>query len=113
MSVISELRDDQILDFLMTSELEDLYKLEELKYLIIKFRFFYRIIHSKRELIKSEKDGEIFQLKNEIKSLNSTIGNLMSNSDKKDFLIQNLKNRKLSLKERISGKIITKDNENK
>jgi hypothetical protein len=36
--MISELQDDEILDFLMTSELEDDYKPEELKYLLIKFR---------------------------------------------------------------------------
>jgi hypothetical protein len=113
MSMISELQDDEILDFLMTSELEDDYKPEELKYLLIKFRYFYRIIYSNRELVKNEKDGEISNLKSEIKSLNTNIGDLMSSSDKKDLLIQNLKNRKLSLKERISGKIITTDNENK
>jgi hypothetical protein len=112
MNMISELKDDEILDFLMTSEFENDYKPEELKYLLHKWRYFYRILYSNKDLIKTEKDGEINKLKDEVKSLNTTIGTLISESDNKDLLIQNLKNRKLSFKERLSGKIILKKNEN-
>ena len=107
--MISELKDDEILEFLMTSDFDEDYKPEELKYLLIKFRYYYRIIYSNRDLVKSEQQGEISKLKSEISSLNSIIGELMASSDKKDLLIQKLKNRKLSLSERISGKIITID----
>lgn len=107
--MISELKDDEILDFLMTSEFTDDYKPEELKYLIFKWRHFYRLLYSNKELIKTEKDGEINKLKDEIKSLNDSIGNLLESGSKKDMLIQNLKNRKLSFKERLYGKIIIND----
>lgn len=40
------------------------------------------------------------------------VGDLLNQSYKKDLLIQNLKNRKLSFKERLSGKIIINKNEN-
>lgn len=110
--MISELKDEEILDFLMTSEFDNDYKPEELKYLLLKWRYFYRILHSKKELIETDKQGEINKLKEEVKSLNIVIGEMMTESDKKDILIQNLKNRKLSLKERISGKIIFNKNEN-
>jgi hypothetical protein len=112
MNMISELKDEEILDFLMTSEFDNDYKPEELKYLLLKWRYFYRILHSKKELIETDKQGEINKLKEEVKSLNIVIGEMMTESDKKDILIQNLKNRKLSLKERISGKIIFNKNEN-
>lgn len=110
--MISELKDEEILDFLMTSEFDNDYKPEELKYLLLKWRYFYRILHSKKELIETDKQGEINKLKEEVKSLNIVIGEMMTESDKKNILIQNLKNRKLSLKERISGKIIFNKNEN-
>jgi hypothetical protein len=110
--MISELKDDEILDFLMTSDFENDYKMSELKYLLHKWKYFYRILYSNKDLIKTKKDGEINNLKDEVKSLNNTIGILVSESNKKDILIQNLKNRKLSLKERISGKIIFNKNEN-
>lgn len=110
--MISELKDDEILDFLMTSEFENDYKPEELKYLLFKWRYFYRVLYNNKELIKDEKIGEINKLKDEIEGLNCLIGSLMSESERKDLLIQNLKNRRLSLKERISGKIITNKNEN-
>jgi uncharacterized protein YdcH (DUF465 family) len=110
--MISELKDEEILDFLMTSEFDNDYKPEELKYLLLKWRYFYRILHSKKELIETEKNGEINKIKEEINSLNAIIGDMMSESNRKDMLIQNLKNRKLSLKERISGKIIFNKNEN-
>lgn len=110
--MISELKDDEILDFLMTSEFENDYKPEELKYLLFKWRYFYRVLYNNKELIKDEKIGEINKLKDEIEGLNFLIGSLMSESERKDLLIQNLKNRRLSIKERISGKIITNKNEN-
>ena len=110
--MISELKDDEILDFLMTSEFENDYKPEELKYLLFKWRYFYRVLYNNKELIKTEKEGEINNLKDELRSLNSTLGLMLSESSKKDLLIQNLKNRKLSFKERLSGKIILNKNEN-
>ncbi len=110
--MISELNDDEILDFLMNSDFENDFKPEELKYLLLKWRYFYRILYSNKDMIKSSKEVEIKRLEDDMKSLNRTIGILVSESEKKDLLIQNMKNRKLSFKERISGKIIFNKNEN-
>ena len=38
--MISELTDEEILDFLMTSDFEDSYSPDELKYLLLKWRYF-------------------------------------------------------------------------
>ena len=99
--MISELTDEEILDFLMTSEFENEYKDEEFKYLLFKWRYFYRLLHGKVDLIKTDKNFEIVGLKSEIERL-KTLNN--------EILM--LKNRKLTLRERLSGKIIQK-NENK
>ena len=99
--MISELTDEEILDFLMTSDFENEYKNEEFKYLLFKWRYFYRLLHGKVDLIKTDKNFEIEGLKSEIERL-KTLNN--------EILM--LKNRKLTLRERLSGKIIQK-NENK
>jgi hypothetical protein len=110
--MISELNDEEILEFLMTSDFEQDYKPEELKYLLTKWRYFYRLLHGRLELVKSEGEGEINKLKEEIKSVNNLLTKeQIENSSKSDF-INALKNRKLSFKERITGKITIEENEN-
>ena len=47
--MISELKDDEIMDFLMTSDFESEYKPEELKYLLYKWRYFYRLLQGNSE----------------------------------------------------------------
>lgn len=110
--MISELKDDEILDFLMTSEFEDDYSPSELKYLLVKWRYFYRILHgnSERKTIKLE--GDIKDLNEDLDNANKKISNLQSEILSKENIISSLKNRNLSWKERITGKIITKEDEN-
>lgn len=110
--MISELKDEEIMDFLMTSEFEDDYKPEELKYLLLKFRNFYRALHGRHELVKTDSEYEIKKLKEESEFNSNKIKLLESNVASKADIIHSLKNRKLTFKERFSGKIIMKD-ENK
>jgi hypothetical protein len=110
--MIHELKDDEILDFLMTSEFEQDYKPEELKYLLHKYRYFYRVLSGKYDLLKVDSEGQINKLNDMVKSRDNKINEeLMKNASMSDT-ISSLKNRKLTLKERISGKIIS-NNENK
>ncbi len=110
--MILELTDDEILEFLMTSDFENEYKPEEMKYLLFKWRYFYRVLHGKVDIIKADKEFEIESLNGEVERLKSLNRELMiKNKDKEEELL-NIKNRKLTLKERMSGKIIHKD-ENK
>ena len=110
--MILELTDEEILEFLMTSDFENEYKPEEIKYLLFKWRYFYRVLHGKVDLIKSDKEFEIESLVGEIERLKTINKELMvKNKDQEEELLK-VKNRKLTLKERISGKIINK-NENK
>jgi hypothetical protein len=111
--MISELNDEEILDFLMTSDFEQEYKPEELKYLLLKWRYFYRILNGRSELYKTNKESEISHLDEEIKMLKSQILDQQFKLSEKENQISSLKSRKLSLKERISGKIITKEDESK
>jgi hypothetical protein len=107
--MISELKDEEILDFLMTSDLDGDYKPEELKYLIIKWRYFYRILHSKYESTKGESELLSQQKETDTDFLQNQINQLLAKIVEKDDIINELKQRKLTLKERIKGKIIHKD----
>lgn len=110
--MISELTDEEILDFLMTSDFENEYKNEEFKYLLFKWRYFYRLLHGKVDLIKTDKNFEIEGLKSEIERLKTLNNEILTKNAKQVDEILMLKNRKLTLRERLSGKIIQK-NENK
>lgn len=110
--MISELNDEEILNFLMTSDFEQEYKPEEFKYLLTKWRYFYRIMNGKMELYKTNKEHEVNHLNEEVKMLKSQIVEYQSKLAEKENQISSMKMRKLTLKERISGKIINED-ENK
>ena len=110
--MISELKDDEILEFLMTSEFEDDYSPAELKYLLIKWRYFYRLKNGVLERKTVDFEGKIQQLENRIKNEESNILNLKIQLANTQNLVDSMKNRHLTFKERWSGKIITKENEN-
>lgn len=111
--MISELKDDEILDFLMVSEFEGDYSPEELKYLLIKWRYFYRTLHGRLDRTNDDKDGDIRQLSDQVTSLKNYVTKLQMDAVKSEELISSLKNRDLTWKERFSGKIITKTDESK
>jgi len=103
--MISELRDEEILEFLMTSEFEGDYSPVELKYLLIKWRYFYRLANGKIERVSTDSEGTIRKLKADIDLLNTKINNISVENANKDNLINSLTSRKLTFKERWSGKI--------
>ena len=110
---ISQLNDEDILNFLMTSEFDGDYSPTELKYLLVKWRYFYRLSQGKNEQLKNYTDGEIENLNEEIKLRDNLHNNLLIKVAEKDNLIHTLKNRNLSLKERFKGKIILTEDENR
>lgn len=76
------MKDSEILEFLLTSELEDVQKKEDLKDLIFKFRYFYRILHSNLSHKCSDLDFMERNLNQKIKELERENLNLkIQNSD--------------------------------
>lgn len=110
--MISELKDDEILEFLMTSEFEDDYSPTELKYLLVKWRYFYRLKQGNLERRTVDFEGQIQNLENQVKGYEKEKLNLQIQLADKQNIIDSMKNRNLTLKERWSGKIILKENEN-
>ena len=103
--MISELTEEEILDFLMTSDFESEFKPDELKYLLLKWRYFYRVIHGKHDLLKTDSSYDISKLEEKIKFLEKEIASLQTMLTNKSDEINQIKTRKLSLLERLKGKI--------
>lgn len=111
--MISELNDEEILNLLMTSEFENDLSPMEFKFLLKKWRFFYRILHGKMDRVKDDFSYKIDILKGDVEGLKGQNYEVMVDSAKKDDQIHSLKNRKLTWKERWTGKIITNEDEDK
>jgi len=104
--MINELTDDQILEYLMTSDFIENYKPEEFKFLLHKFRYFYRILHGNHTRIKSENEFIELQLKSDIDSLKKSLNlEQQKSADLQNHIDLSKNSRKLTWKERWNGKI--------
>ena len=104
--MINELTDEQILEYLMTSDFIENYKPEEYKFLLHKFRYFYRILHGTHTRIKSENEFTTSQLNSEIDSIRKQLTNeQLKSTDLQNQIDLSKKSRKLTWKERWEGKI--------
>ena len=96
----------------MTSDFEDDYSPAELKYLLVKWRYFYRLKSASLEREAVELEGEIRELGEKIKLKEVEKVNLENKLADSQKIIDSVKNRNLSFKERWTGKIILNENEN-
>jgi hypothetical protein len=111
--MISKMTDEDMLDFLMTSEFENDISPDEFRYMLNRWKYFYRLLHGRMERTKQDLSFENESLKNTIVSLESSRNYAQMESAQKEDIIHSLKNRKLTFKERWTGKIITKEDEDK
>lgn len=107
--MISKLNDEEILEFLMNSEFESDMPPAELKFLLKKWRYFYRLLHGRLERTRDDMRFDIETLKARLDGAEREMLALQVKNAKCEDEIGSLKNRKLTLKERWTGKIITKD----
>jgi hypothetical protein len=110
--MILELNDEEILELLMTSEFSVDLTPKELRYLLYKYRYFYRLLHGRLNRVKTDNEGIIEDLNLKISYLNNSITGLQIEKANKENTIHGLENRKLTWRERLSGKIITNKDEN-
>ena len=104
--MIVELSDAEILEYLMTSDFIENYKPEEYKYLLHKFRYLYRVLHGNYNRSKGDSELEIKHLKECIDGMKLQITNeQIKSAQLQDAIDLSKKERKLSWKERFSGKI--------
>ncbi len=111
--MILELSDEEILDLLMTSEFENNLSPTEFKYLLKKWRYFYRLQNGTLERIKDDLTFSVNSLKDELDALKKEQYNILVDCAKKEDKINSLKNRKLTFRERWTEKIIDRKDEDK
>jgi hypothetical protein len=109
---MQKLTDKDILDYLMTSEFNEGLNLEEFKFLLKKFRYYYRLMKGNLDRLEVDNSGLSKSLSEQKDKYESTIMNLTCEKAKCEDIIDLLKSRKLSFKERWEGKIILTDYEN-
>ncbi len=101
--------DEQILNYLMTSEFDEGLTPDEYKFLLQKFRNFYRITSCSINNFKDRMDDAVQKKEQMEKILDSKITEF--NNEKSDLInkLNKLREKKLTFKERVLGKIIEKD----
>ena len=70
------LKDSDLIHILLTSEFDDVQKKEDFKYLLFRFREFYRILHSKLGVKSGEVDSLNREYQDKIKRLEEKIYSL-------------------------------------
>ena len=111
--MVNNLTEEDILHYLMTSDFSEGLTPDEFKFLLVKFRNFYRISNGKNEQLKNELEGKKREI-SEIKDANQiNVSNILTEKANVENEYHFLQNRKLSWKERWSGKIIIEKNETK
>lgn len=111
---MNHISEDEVLDYLMTSDFNEGLSPDEFIFLLRKFRNFYRISHGKTENLKVELSGRIRDLEEFRNSKNLEVEKYLFDkieAEKKVQKMRQILNRKLSWKERFLGKIIFKEDE--
>jgi len=104
--MILNLSDDEILDILMTSDFNDKLKIEEYVFLVFKFRQFYKVLYGNHQLYKIHSESERKELsENLIAKTKELVLTQIDRANLENKMEQLLKPRKLSWRERISGRI--------
>lgn len=107
--MVNKFDDMEILNYLMTSEFSDDLSSEESKFLLIKFRNFYRLQSAKIDQLKYQISDIEFKSESEILKAETKVNEVNLINQTMLNKINYIKNKKLSLNERIKGKINLND----
>jgi hypothetical protein len=103
---MNKLNDEDFLDFLMTSDFKEIYKSDDYISMLNKFRYFYKLLYNRYNLYKIDNEKILKKLDNELKILKEELFiTQVEKTDLQNVVDINLKERKLTWKERFNGKI--------
>jgi len=108
---VQDLSETDILNYLMTSEFNEGLTGDEFKFLLLKFRYHYRLLYARKESINIESEKIISELHSMKEIYNKSVNSLKDEKQKIENNYNNLINRKLTWRERFKGKIIIKTDE--
>ena len=109
---MDQITDEEVLNYLMTSDFNEGLNLEQFKFLLKRFRYYYRLMKGNLDRLEVDNLGLSKNLSEQKESYESKIAALMSEKARCIDTINFIKSRKLSLMERWKGKIILSDYEN-
>lgn len=107
--MVNGLSENEILDFLMTSDFNEGLNLDELKFLLMKFRNFYRISSCSIVHYKERMENTLEEMSKQKDYFNGEINNIQNQKFLLEQKYNTLINKNLSWKERFKGKIILDD----
>ena len=103
---MKELNDESLFEYLMTADFIENYRPDEWKFLLFKFRSFYKILRGNKERIENEKDYQIKILQNQLDGLKINLEReQIKSTDLQNKIDFSEKKRKLTWKERFKGEI--------
>jgi hypothetical protein len=103
--------DERLLDYLMTSDFDDNLSPEDLRFLLLKFRNFFRIVSSRITTNELERKRFEFDIEHLKQQKNEEIEHQKNSYDNLLNIYNSIITRKLTLSERFQGKIKLKPNE--
>jgi len=103
--------EEKLLNYLMTSDFNENMSPEDMKFLLSKFRYFYRIVSGKSMSIEIEKKRFDFEIEHLKTTKDTEIQNISNINHDVTSKYKNLTSRKLTFLERFFGKIRLKPNE--
>lgn len=102
------LTEKDILDYLMTSDFNEGLNQDESRFLLLKYKNFYRAIYAKNEQLKNQLDELTTKLNSTDNELNIIKTEYKSVKSDLELKLNKESNRKLTIMERILGKKIKK-----
>lgn len=98
--MMSYLNEREIFDYLMSSDFNEGLNSDEFRFLLLKFRYNYRLLYTKNESMSYRIDN----MKQELEELKLKMNRMNEEFNRIDSDLQNERSRRLTWKERILGK---------
>jgi len=105
------LSEEEILDYLMTSDFNEGLTPDEFTFLLLKFRYHYRLTRGKNESLFIGLESRIKEIENLRDNTKKEIESYKKKAEEAERKFNELRERKLTWRERFKGKIILKEDE--
>jgi hypothetical protein len=104
--MLTNLTEEDIMNYLMTSEFTEGLTPDEFKFLLLKFRNFYRVSSGRIQLLKADIEAKDKEVDNTKQYSQKEISKFKEEAELAQSQLKKILERKLSWKERWHGKII-------
>ena len=100
-----EIKEDDLFQYLMNSDFHEEYSPDEYKFLLNKWRYYYRLLHGQHSRLKDDLDVKLLDLEKDKKDCQKVVENSKQQVSEIKDKYNGLVLRDLTFRERIYGKI--------